>query len=121
MTFNCNFHNRHTGEIAQYLGRDGTIDVSPRFCRYFGAEWKDDNKPRNERRPVDKPDYDMKPDELQVTSHWQNLIDAVRTGQRPRLPPEDRAFEEAATLVMSVESFKQGRKVTWDAANERIV
>ena len=121
ITFNCNFHNRHVGEVAQYLGRDGTIDVSPRFCRYYRAEWAEDSKPRAERRPeTGQPDYAMKPDELQVTSHWQNLIDAVRTGQRPRCH-EDRAFEEAATLVMSVESYKRGRKVTWDAANEEIM
>ena len=32
----------------------------------------------------------------------------------------DRAFEEAAALLMSVESFKLNRKVRWDAAKETI-
>ncbi|MFB3826552.1 MAG: Gfo/Idh/MocA family protein [Bryobacteraceae bacterium] len=120
VTFNCNFHNRHTGEVAQYLGRDGTIDVSPRFCRYYRAEWADEDKPNAPRRQSSGPDYEMKPDELKVTSHWEDLIESVRTRKRPRCH-EDRAFEEAAAIVMSVESYRRGNKVAWDPVKEEIV
>lgn len=61
-----------------------------------------------------------KVDQWKVTSHWQNLIDRVRTRQRPRCH-EDRAFEEAATIVMSVESHKRGRNVKWDPVREEVV
>jgi predicted dehydrogenase len=125
--FNCNFHNFHVGEMAQYLGRDGTVEVSPNFCRFFDAEWKPENEQKIKqlrktagRNAIPAPDYNMKPDELQVSSHWQNLIDSVRSRQRPRCH-EDRAFEEAATVFMSVESHRRGQKVRWDAANEQIV
>ncbi|MCL5743261.1 MAG: hypothetical protein M1541_04915, partial [Acidobacteria bacterium] len=127
ITFNCNFMNDHVGEVAQYLGRDGTIEVSPVFCRYYGAEWKPENaqKLRNWRKAhgrssMPPPDYEMKPGEVEVTTHWQNLIDSVRSRQRPRCH-EDRAFEEAATIFMSVESYKRGQKVKWDPAKEEIV
>jgi hypothetical protein len=30
----------------------------------------------------------------------------------------DRAFEEAAAILMSVEAFKQNRKVRWDPVKE---
>jgi len=40
VSFMCTFHNRHYGEVEQYLGRDKTLEVSPRFCRTFPAEWK---------------------------------------------------------------------------------
>jgi hypothetical protein len=33
----------------------------------------------------------------------------------------DRAFEEAVAILMSVEAFKQGRKVRWDPVKEEIV
>ena len=33
----------------------------------------------------------------------------------------DRAFEEAATILMSVEAFKRDRKVRWDPVKEEIV
>jgi hypothetical protein len=40
VTFACSFHNRHVGEVAQFLGREMTLEVSPRFCRTYSAEWK---------------------------------------------------------------------------------
>jgi hypothetical protein len=33
----------------------------------------------------------------------------------------DRAFEEAVAIVMSVEAYKQGRKVRWDPKKEEIL
>jgi hypothetical protein len=69
---------------------------------------------------VPPPDYLMQRGEVEVTSHWQNLIDSVRSRQRPRCH-EDRAFEEAATIVMSVESYRRERRVRWDSAREEIV
>lgn len=127
ITFNCNFHNNHVGEVAQYLGRDGTVEVSPRFCRSYGAEWKPENQEKVRRflksaapDAVPPPDYMMKPGEVEVTTHWQNLIDSARSRQRPRCH-EDRAFEEAVTIVMSVESYRRGRKVAWDRTKEEVV
>ncbi len=127
ITFNCYFHNNHVGEVAQYLGRDGTIEVSPRFCRFYGAEWKPENQQRLREFfktsggvGAPPPDYAMKRGELEVTSHWQDLIDSVRSRQRPRCH-EDRAFEEAATVVMSVESHRRQQRVRWDPVKEEIV
>ena len=44
----------------------------------------------------------------------------VRSRQKTRCN-EDEAFIEAATLIMSVESYKRERKVKWDRAKEEIV
>jgi len=46
VSFECTFHNRHYGEVEQFLGRDKTLEVSPRFCRTFEAEWKPEYKDR---------------------------------------------------------------------------
>ena len=134
VSFMCTFHNRHYGEVEQYLGRDKTLEVSPRFCRTFPAEWKPGYKDtlREERRctrgdglrsrasapPI--PDYSMKNGELQVSSHWQNFIDCVRSRATPRCGV-DRAFEEAVTIFLSVESYKRNAKVRWDPYAEAIV
>ncbi len=120
VTFNCNFHNRHVGELAQYLGRDGTLDVSSRFCRYYRSEWADEDKPNAARRTTGDPDYSFRPEDLTVTTHQQDLVDSVRSRRRPRCH-EDRAFEETATIVMSVESFRRGRKVCWDSTKEEVI
>ena len=66
------------------------------------------------------PDYSMKKGELEVSSHMRNFIDCVRSGETPRCGI-DRAFEEAVTIVMSVESYFKERKVKWDAGREEIV
>lgn len=133
VSFMCTFNNRHYGEVEQYLGRDKTLEVSPRFCRTFPAEWKPGAKEYVEKNaaaleamgyaPGDAPqipDYSMKKDELQVSSHWQNFIDCVRSREMPRCGV-DRAFEEAAAIFLSVESYKRNAKVRWDAASETIM
>jgi predicted dehydrogenase len=124
ITFNCTFHNRHQGEVAEFMGRDATLEMAPDFCRVYGAEWKPENerKAREARRagkPVG-PDYELKPGEVTVTSHWQDFIDCTRTRETPRCGV-DRAFEEAATIVLSVEAYKQNRRVRWDPVKEQVI
>jgi predicted dehydrogenase len=66
------------------------------------------------------PDYAFKKGELEVTDHMQDFLDCIRTGRRPRCDV-DRAFEEAATVVMSVEAYRRERKVRWDPVKEEVV
>lgn len=131
--FACTFHNVHVGEMAQYLGRDMTLEVSPEFCRTYGPEWKPDYEKKvakaraaafqtgmNPQDAVVPPDYSLKPDELKVTSHIEDFLECVRTRALPRCHV-DRAFEEAVAILMSVEAYKQERKVRWDPVKEEIV
>jgi predicted dehydrogenase len=53
-------------------------------------------------------------------THMEDFLQCVRTRQQPRCNPE-QAFIECATLVMSVESYKQKRQVRWDREKEDIV
>jgi predicted dehydrogenase len=133
ITFACSFHNRHVGEVEQFLGRDKTLEVSPGFCRTYIAEWKPEHTERaaqarkaaaaagrDPQEAETPPDYVFKKGELEVTDHMQNFLDCIRTGERPRCDV-DRAFEEAATILMSVEAFRRERKVRWDSVREEIV
>jgi predicted dehydrogenase len=137
MTFECVFHNRHQGELLQFLGREKTMEVSPRFLRTYEGEWKPGNADRAaaarklaEEAPqlgmgsdeLVAPDYVMPkpPDDWWGAGHMVNFLECVRSRQTPRCGV-DRAFEEAATIAMSVESHKRQRKVRWDAAKEEIV
>ena len=133
VSFACAFHSSHVGEIMQFLGRDQTLEVSPQFCRTYLAEWKPEYQAKRSAAkekasqlglsadsvPV-APDYVFQDGELEVTSHMADFIECVRTRALPRCHV-DRAFEEAAALLMSVESFKLNRKVRWDSAKETIV
>jgi hypothetical protein len=50
----------------------------------------------------------------------RNWIECIRSRQTPRCGI-DRAWEEAVTIVMSVDSYRKERKVKWDPVNEQIV
>ena len=132
-SFACYFHSTHVGETTQLLGRDVTMEVNPSRCRTYvrgvearvsseiekgaGVGLADRLDPHD---AVVLPDYAFKPGELRITSHMQDFQDCVRTRGVPRCGV-DRAFEEAATILMSVEAFKKGRKVHWDTVKEEFV
>ncbi len=135
-TFECVFHNRHVGEVAQFLGREKTLEVGPRFCRTYAAEWKPewaDRAAEGRKRADAMPELGKRPEEMvapdfildsapdpYLTGHMQNFIDCTRSRQQPRCGV-DRAFEEAAAIVMSVEAYRQERKVRWDPVKEQVV
>lgn len=112
--FNCTFHNRHMGTNTWFLGRDASLEVHSPSCRVWDAEWHPQNK------LAAQPEYAMKPADLPVTTHQRDFIDCMRSRAETRCGVQ-RAWEEAVTIVMSVESYKRERKVKWDAAREAIV
>lgn len=140
VTFGCSFHNKHVGEIIQFLGRDKTMEVSSQFCRTYIADWKPEAQEQvaagrkiaaEVRKAAQQlglpapaasvtPDYVYRAGELKVTSHMQNFFDCVRSRGTPRCGV-DRAFEEAVALIMSVEAYRRGTKVKWDPVKEAIV
>jgi hypothetical protein len=68
----------------------------------------------------------MKPGEVDPAnananlSHMRNWIECIRSRQTPRCGI-DRAWEEAVTIVMSVDSYRKERKVKWDPVNEEVI
>ena len=133
LTFACSFHNKHHGTNTYIFGREATLEVETAWCRVFGGEWKPEYAKklaaaraaakaagRLPGEAIVAPDYSMKPGELQVTDHMRDFIDCIRSGQTPRCGM-DRAWEEAVTVVMSVESYFKERKVKWNPVTEEIV
>ncbi|HVO13282.1 MAG TPA: Gfo/Idh/MocA family oxidoreductase [Vicinamibacteria bacterium] len=140
VTFACSFHNRHVGELIQFLGRDLTLECGSEFCRTYTPDWKPGGYERlmaarslaDETRKAAKqmgvpappptvvPDYSYHEGEMRVSSHMENFLDCVRSRELPRCHV-DRAFQEAVTLLMSVESYRRETKVRWDPAKEEIV
>ena len=133
VTFACSFHNNHHGTNTYIFGRDATLDVHTDWCRVFGASWKPDYRGKVAaarkqaeqigRQPYDvpvAPDYSMKKNEIQVTTHQRDFIDCIRTGETPRCGI-DRAFEEGVVVAMSVESYFKERRVRWDPVSETII
>jgi predicted dehydrogenase len=133
VSYLCTFSNGHNGDVEQYLGRDLTLELNSRCCRTFVAEWKDEIKQQRAKAEAmakqvgiavrdfkAPPVYTMGRGELDITSHWQNFIDCVRSRAVPRCGI-DRAFQVAVAVFMSVEAYKRDRKVRWDPQAETIV
>ena len=113
------------------------MELSPRFLRVYEGEWKPswaDRAAAAKKRAEAMPELGLNADELGApeyimpltmadwwgSSHMQNFISCVRSRQTPNCGV-DRAFEEAVTIAMSVQSHKTQRKVRWDAVKEEIV
>jgi predicted dehydrogenase len=140
VSFGCSFHNRHVGELIQFLGRDLTMECASETCRTYTPDWKPGGfermmasrllaeKTREAAREMGvaappttmAPDYSFREGELIVSSHMEDFVDCVRSRERPRCHV-DRAFEEAVALIMSVEAYRRQTLVRWDAAAEEIV
>ena len=140
VSFACSFHNRHVGELIQFLGRDLTLECSSEFCRTYTPDWKPGGHERlmaardlaeHTRKAAKElgvvappttvaPDYSYREGEMQVSSHMQNFLDCVRSRELPRCHV-DRAFEEAVALLMSLEAYRRDTKVRWDPVKEEIV
>jgi predicted dehydrogenase len=123
VSFHCTFASKHVPEMAQYLGRDMTLEVGPRYCNTFTAEWKPEYAAKAQQAkggPV-APEFTMTERSYPSgADHMKNFIDCARSGQQPRCHI-GRAFEEAAAIMMSVESYRREKKVRWDPATETIV
>jgi predicted dehydrogenase len=123
LTFHCTFNNRHVGEMAQYLGRDKTLEVGPRYCNTYIAEWKPEymEKLRQAKGAPVPPDFSFREkDWPEGEDHMRDFIDCVRSRELPRCHM-GRAFEEAVAIFMSVEAWRREKKVRWDAQREEIV
>ncbi len=136
MTFECVFHNKHRGELAQYFGREKTLEVSPHIIRMYDGEWKPaqaDRLAEAKKVQAQHPNLGLEAEELVAPEmtlpasydwrgrgHMDNFISCVRSRQTPNCGIE-RAFEEGVTIVMAVESHRKQRKVRWDTAKEEVV
>ena len=108
--------------MAQYLGREQTLEVAPHFCNTYTAEWKPEYEEKAKKAnggPV-APEFSMTIPSARGEDHMRNFIDCVHSRELPRCNI-NRAWEEAVTIMMSVESFRREKKVRWDPATETIV
>jgi predicted dehydrogenase len=122
VTFQCTFNSKHVPEMAQYLGRDLTLEVAPHFCNTYTAEWKPEYGEKWKKAnggPV-PPEFSFASNDARGADHMRNFIDCVRSRELPRCNVQ-RAWEEAVTIMMSVESYRREKKVRWDAVTETIV
>ena len=91
-------------------GDKGRMDIGREDCRIFmeGAE----DKPVDERKSVRGFGY-------ATDLHVQNFLDCVRTRNRPTAPMV-LGFQAALIPIMANLSLKHGRRIRWNAAENKV-
>lgn len=108
ITWNSGFGNAALGTTEDVLGTDGTISRGQQI-RYAPQK-------------VNRPDGTELVGQTRSApaSHMANFIDSIRGNATPACPFE-LGYRVSIACRMAVESYLQGRPVSWDAQKEQIV
>ncbi|MCC6366497.1 MAG: Gfo/Idh/MocA family oxidoreductase [Bryobacterales bacterium] len=102
------FGNNQLGASEHVLGTDGTI-MKAQQIRYLPQKV---NLPKGEEI--------LGQTRTEPRAHMQNFFDCIRGGKETNCPFE-LGYRVSIACRMAVESYRRGRTVRWDAANEEIV
>jgi predicted dehydrogenase len=119
-TWNSMFGNNSLGDgTDEVLGNKGTLlrDDAERF-HYFPSGKRSAAPAESGQASAKAPDIVGVNDVTVV--HMQNFFDCVRSRKEPNCPFE-LGFRSAIACRMAVESYRQGRTVSWDEQKEEIV
>jgi hypothetical protein len=106
VTWDSGFGNNALGVTEDVLGTDGTITRGQQI--------------RYSPQKVNRPDGTELVGQSRTTpaSHMQNFLDSIRGTDTPNCPFE-LGYRVSIACRMAVDSYRQGRPVTWDAAKEQ--
>jgi predicted dehydrogenase len=118
-TWNSMFGNNLMGAgYDEVLGNKGTILRDESFNVRFVPQEKKAVAPALGETPGKPPDI-VGMNDISVL-HMQNFFDCVRSRKETNCP-FDLGFRSAIACRMAVESYRQGRTVSWDEQKEEIV
>ncbi|MBC7928154.1 MAG: Gfo/Idh/MocA family oxidoreductase [Bryobacteraceae bacterium] len=108
ISWDSGFGNNALGSTEDVLGTDGTISRGQQI--------------RYEPQKVNRPSGSELTGESRTKpqAHMQNFIDSIRSLAKPNCPFEV-GFKVSIACRMAVESYRQGRTITWDPAAEELV
>jgi predicted dehydrogenase len=107
-TWDSAFGNNQLGSTEDVLGTDGTISKGQQI-RYI---------PQKVNRP--EGNEMLGSTRTGPNAHMQNFLDCIRSGKEANCP-FDVGFRVSIACRMSVDSYRQGRAMHWDASSEEIV
>jgi len=120
-TWNSMFGNRHYGEGDDLaLGTKGTILRDENEQVRYIPEGEREHKSAVEGAAPAAAAPDIVGGSDATDAHLQNFFDCVRSRKQPNCPFE-LGFRSAIACRMALVSFREGRRVSWDAQREEIV
>jgi predicted dehydrogenase len=108
ITWDSGFGNNALGSTEDILGTDGTVSRGQQI-RYAPQK-------------INRPDGTELVGQSKSTpaGHMQNFLDSIRGNATPNCPFE-LGYRVSIACRMAVDSYRQGKAVSWDAAKEQIV
>lgn len=118
VNYSCYLGNAKFGYGEQFCGNEGTIEVVNRstlnfYPEAFAPGMNESLKDRKELS-ITIP----RNDNLAVEAHIRNWLNSIQGFERP-IAPLQAGYEAAVIGLLSVVAYKQGRKVLWDAKNDK--
>jgi len=120
-TWNSGFGNRYHGEGSDFvLGNKGTVIRGRGRLRYVpeGATARSEVPEGATQASAAPPDIVGVSNETAL--HIENFIDSIRSRKEPNCSLEI-GFRAAIACQMALVSYREGRRVQWDAEREEIV
>ncbi len=120
-TWNSGFGNAHYGDDDDLvLGDKGTICRNDTDVRYLPEEDRHHRQAAAPGAPSGSKVADLVGGGDETLAHMQNFFDCVRSRKQPNCPFE-LGFRSAIACQMALVSYREGRRVKWDADREEIV
>jgi predicted dehydrogenase len=118
INYSCYFGNEYFGYGEEFLGNEGTIEVKNRSILNFYPETFRGRAPKHvaARKPI-KMEVPMN-DNKAVEAHLVNWFDAIR-GKAKLIAPPEVGQEAAIGGHMSTLSYRQGKKIIWNAQTQK--
>lgn len=118
INYSCYLGNAKYGYGEQFMGNEGTIEVVNRstlnyYPEVFAPGMKETVKERKELS-ITIP----RNDNLAVEAHIRNFLNSIAGKEKP-LAPVQAGFEAVVAGLLSVVSYRQGKKVLWDAKTDK--
>ena len=129
VAYNCTLANGREGWGIEFRGKEASMFVTANTVEVFAESvspcyenWIKEGRERNRRFDTDEtPVYSFDGDSgLATASHMENFAGCIRS-RKPTRCNEDEGFEESVTAFMSIESYEQKKRITWDAVRREIL
>lgn len=107
----------HFGYGEQFCGNDGTIEISKRQTLNFYPE-NYSGVPEYVKARKELSITIPNNDHLAVEAHLRNFFNSILGVEKPIAPPQ-AGYEAAIPGFLSVMSYRTGKKMLWDAKNDK--
>jgi predicted dehydrogenase len=117
VNYSCYLGNAHFGYGEQFCGDEGTIEVINRSTLNFYPE-NYNGVPEHVKARKEMSVTIPGNDNLAVEAHLRNFLNSIAGTEKP-IAPVQAGYEAVVLGLLSVVSYRQGKKVLWDAKADK--